>query len=307
MGGRPDASLARLQADAVARLTEAGVDSPRADAHWLLAHALRIDRGRLPLVDEVSDQAAARFERLLRRREAREPLQHILGRVEFGAGAGTVELRVGPGVFIPRPETELLLEWAIRTAPVNALVADFCSGSGALALGLATAREDVRVLAVELYDEARGWLRRNVAAQPLPVAQRVVVVDADVTDPASVRAAIADQAGAVGWPAGTALDLVVANPPYVPTRTDGVPTAVSAEVGADPPAAVFAGADGMAVIVPMLETARAVGRPGTELGIEHDDATGPTVAAALEATGFTSITARTDLAGAQRYVTAVQG
>lgn len=170
-----------LLAAASARLAQAGVDSPRADADWLLAHALRVDRGRLLLVDEVGEHAAERFERAVRRRAAREPLQHILGRVEFGVAESVVGLRVGPGVFVPRPETELLLEWAVAAAPRGALVADFCSGSGALALGLAAARDDVRVVAVELFDRAREWLRANVAAQPLLVAQRVAVVAADVT------------------------------------------------------------------------------------------------------------------------------
>ncbi len=293
-----------LLAAASARLAQAGVDSPRADADWLLAHALRVDRGRLLLVDEVGEHAAERFERAVRRRAAREPLQHILGRVEFGVAESVVGLRVGPGVFVPRPETELLLEWAVAAAPRGALVADFCSGSGALALGLAAARDDVRVVAVELFDRAREWLRANVAAQPLLVAQRVAVVAADVTAPASLRAAIEAQAGPLGWPVGAAIDLVVANPPYVPALTGGAPTPVSPEVAADPPAAVFAGADGMAVITPMLASVRALGRPGTVVGIEHDDATGAAVAAALESAGFDAVTTRADLAGRPRFATA---
>lgn len=303
-----DPSPSVLIADAVARLSAAGVESPRADADWLLAHALRVERGRLLLVDDVPPRAAAEFEQMLRRREAREPLQHVIGRVAFGLPDGAaVDLRVGPGVFIPRPETELLLQWAVSTAPADAVVADFCSGSGALAIGLAAARTDLRVLAVERSAAALTWLRRNIAAQPLPIAQRIVVLAADVTDPDGMRRALAEQAGPLGWPVDEPLDLVVANPPYVPTMQDGVPTRVSPEVRADPAEAVFAGPDGMAVIVPMLDVVRGLGRSGTALGVEHDDATGTAVAAALEAAGFTGITARSDLAGAPRLHTAVQG
>ncbi|HNP57458.1 MAG TPA: HemK/PrmC family methyltransferase [Gordonia sp. (in: high G+C Gram-positive bacteria)] len=298
---------ARVLADAVEALTAAGVDSPQPDARWLLAHALRVDVGRLILVDEVDETALRRFRDDVARRAAREPLQHILGRVGFGADTAAIDLRVGPGVFVPRPETELLLQWAVATAPRGALVADLCSGSGALALGLATARPDVRVLAVELFDDARTWLRRNAAAQPVPVATRVAVVAADVTDPGGLAAAIAAQAGPTGWPVDAALDLVVANPPYVPELTDGTPTPISPEVAADPHRAVFAGADGMAVITPMLQSVRALGRPGTALGVEHDDATGPAVAAAMDAAGFAAIEPHDDLAGAQRFTTAVQG
>lgn len=296
-----------MLADAVEVLTAAGVDSPQPDARRLLAHALRIDVGRLLLVDEVDEPTLRRFRDDVERRAAREPLQHILGRVGFGADAAAVELSVGPGVFVPRPETELLLQWAVATAPRGALVADLCSGSGALALGLATARADVRVLAVELLDDARVWLRRNVAAQPVPVAARVAVVAADVTDAAGLRAAIGAQAGPIGWPVDSALDLVVANPPYVPELTDGAPTQVSAEVSADPHRAVFAGPDGMAVITPMLQAVRALGRVGTAVGVEHDDSTGAVVAAAMGAAGFGAIEVCDDLAGAQRFTTAVQG
>ncbi|MFT4200736.1 N5-glutamine methyltransferase family protein [Gordonia sp. (in: high G+C Gram-positive bacteria)] len=296
-----------LIADATIRLAAAGVDSAQADAQWLLAHALRTDRGRLPLVDEVDDANAARFTELVARRERREPLQHIIGRVEFAAGDAVVELAVGPGVFIPRPETELLLEWAIGAAPAGALVADFCAGSGALGIGLATARPDVRVLVVELADSARGWLRRNIAAQPIDVAARLAVVAADVTEPDALAAAIEEQAGPLGWPVGARLDLIVANPPYVPTVTGGTPTEVEPEVAADPHQAVFGGVDGMSVIAPMLAAMRALGAPGTGVGIEHDDTTGGAVADALTAAGFDRVHQRTDLAGTQRFVTAVQG
>ncbi|MFT3899631.1 MAG: HemK/PrmC family methyltransferase [Gordonia sp. (in: high G+C Gram-positive bacteria)] len=299
--------VSALLADATERLAAAGVASPRVDAQWLLAHALRTDRGRLLLVDDVDPPTAEHFAALVRRRANREPLQHLIGEVEFAAGDAVVRLKVGPGVFIPRPETELLLRWAVETAPPGALVADLCAGSGALAIGLATARPDVRVVAVELFAAARTWLRRNVAAQPVDVAGRVAVVAADVTDRAGVAAAIAAQAGPLGWPPRRRLDLVVSNPPYVPTVTGGRPTEVSPEVRADPAAAVFGGADGMAVITPMLETMVALGTTGTPVGIEHDDATGPAVAAALAAAGYAQITARTDLAGTRRFVTAVQG
>ncbi|GED97442.1 N5-glutamine methyltransferase family protein [Gordonia crocea] len=293
-----------LLADACARLAAAGVDSPRADAEWLLADVLRVPRGRLILVDEVDPRAATAFEAAVARRAAREPLQHILGRVEFGAGDATVVLAVGPGVFTPRPETELLLAWAVASAPPGALVADLCSGSGALAVGLAAARPDLRVLAVELSASARTWLRRNIAAQPLAVARRVAVVAADVTEPAALREAVVAQAGPVGWPVDAPLDLIVSNPPYVPLRVGDAPTPVSPEVRADPPEAVFGGDDGMAVIVPMLASIRDLAAAGAPVGIEHDDSTGPAVARALAAAGFDDVRATADLAGRPRFATA---
>ena len=143
------------------------------------------------------------------------------------------------------------------------------------------------------------------AAQPCRWP-RVAVVAADVTDPGGLAAAIAAQADPTGWPVDAALDLVVANPPYVPELTDGTPTPISPEVAADPHRAVFAGADGMAVITPMLNPCGHWDGFGTALGVEHDDATGPAVAAAMDAAGFAAIEPHATTSPERRFTTAVR-
>uniref|UniRef100_UPI003517864B N5-glutamine methyltransferase family protein n=1 Tax=Nocardioides sp. TaxID=35761 RepID=UPI003517864B len=137
------------------RLARAGVASPDADAAWLLAHVLGVSRGALMLVDVVAADDADRFEQLLVRRCAREPLQHLLGTAAFR----TVELAVGPGVFVPRPETELLAGWAIEAAAglERPLVLDLCTGSGAIAAAVAAEAPHARVVAVELDPGALAW------------------------------------------------------------------------------------------------------------------------------------------------------
>ena len=276
-------------AGATRRLADAGIDAPRADAEWLLCHVLGIDRGRLVIADDLTADAAARYRDLVDRRARRIPLQHLTGSAAFGP----LELSVGPGVFVPRPETEWLLEWAASTlsgvsAPV---VVDLCSGSGALAIGIAVLVPTARVYAVEKSTEAGEWLRRNLI--DCAVADRCVAVRADVTDLHGTLDALA----AVGW-AGPA-DLVVSNPPYVPEGTD-----TAAEVGWDPHAAVFGGDDGMSVITPMLPLIGALLGPGGAAGIEHDETTAPSVLAAARASGlFTEVIGHDDLTGRPRFVT----
>ena len=204
MTGRPTPVPDELRA-ATARLAASGIDSARRDAEWLLAHVLGIDAGRLVLVDAIDDAPARAFRSAIDLRSQRIPLQHIIGTAAFGP----VELAVGPGVFIPRPETEYLLEWAVdrlRATPGPHSAADFCSGSGALAIGIAAMSPATRVVAVEADEDALVWLRRNVAAATPAGGSRVDVVAADVTDPDQVAGAI---------PAGS-VSVLVTNPPYVP-------------------------------------------------------------------------------------------
>lgn len=291
-------SVRTVLADATTTLAGSGIDSPQADAQWLLAHVLGIPRGRLVLVDDLDEETARRFDTLVAARGRRVPLQHLIGSVVFGP----VELAVGPGVFVPRPETELLYEWAVSavgdrlahnrtSAPsdeaTTITVVDLCSGSGALAIALAVRLPAARVHAVEISAAAVTWLRRNV--ERAGVGDRVHIHLGDATDGDAVS-------GFLDGPA----DLVVANPPYVP-RT----TTVSPEVGADPEAAVFGGADGMSVIVPMVDAIAQILRPGAPMGIEHDDSTAHAVVDAVTATGeFDRPDMHTDLAGRPRFVTA---
>lgn len=268
-------------------LADAGIESARADADWLLAAVLGIDRGRLLVVDDLDDDVVHRFRAAVVRRAQRIPLQHIIGTASFGPA----ELSVGPGVFTPRPETEFLVEWALRALPEAGVVrvVDLCSGSGALAIAIAMLAPHTRVWAVERSADALEWLRRNVNDAPADVAGRITVVAADVTDPA----ALAEQIG----PAS--VDVVVSNPPYVPTTTP-----VSPEVAHDPVEAVFGGADGMSVIVPMLPVIAALLRPGGVFGLEHDESTTAAVMSAATATDrVIDVRAHDDLTGRPRFVT----
>jgi release factor glutamine methyltransferase len=270
--------LAPVLATATSDLAAAGVDSPRADAEWLAAHVLGVNRGRLMLIDTVRESELRRFHDLVGERAKRIPLQHLLGTAAFRH----LELAVGPGVFVPRPETELLAGWGIEHTSPGATVVDLCSGSGAIALSLADESPAGRVVAVERSPAALVWLRRNAAR-----FARVEVVEGDVADPALL--------------AGLRADLVLCNPPYVPDGT-AVPVEVS---GHDPAEAVFGGADGLAVIRPVIALAAARLRPGGHLGIEHDDGHADAVPGLLRADGrFTEVTEHADLTGRPRFATA---
>jgi release factor glutamine methyltransferase len=273
-------SLSHALAAAVADLTAAGVQSPRVDAELLAAHVLEIPRGRLLLVDSLRADELRRFTTLVGERARRIPLQHLLGTAAFRYR----EISVGDGVFIPRPETELLAGWGIERTPPGAVVVDLCSGTGAIALAVADETAAARVYAVERSPVALSFLRRNAAGCPT-----VEVVAGDVTDP-----------GLLAGLAGT-VDLVLCNPPYVP---DGTP--VPPEVADhDPAEAVFGGADGLAVIRPVLGLAATLLKSGGRLGIEHDDVHGTAVPDLLRADGrFAEVTAHPDWTGRPRFATA---
>ena len=156
--------MAALLRDATARLAAAGVPSPAADAAALLAHLLGTTRGRLPGHPPVPAPAIEAYAALVARRADRVPLQHLTGT----AGFRYVELAVGPGVFVPRPETELLAGWAVDRAGERVaaggrpVVVDLCTGSGAIALAVATEVPAARVHAVELDEQAHRWAERNL-------------------------------------------------------------------------------------------------------------------------------------------------
>ena len=281
--GPADDSLRAVLADAERELAAAGVASPRFDAESLAAHVLGVQRGHLVLKPRL-DPAAERVLRVLvARRAAREPLQHLLGT----ALLGPVEVAVGPGVFIPRPETELLLEWGVARlhAVASPLVVDLCTGSAALALAIAAMRPDAEVHGVEVDPDALGWARRNVAAH----GGRVQLHASDV------RASdlLPDLAGRV--------DLVVCNPPYVP---DATPVPPEVRPG-DPAVAVFGGPDGLAVIPDVVARAAALLRPGGAVAVEHDDTHAEAVPALLRAhRDLVDVAEHADLNGRPRYATA---
>ena len=149
---------------AAATLAEAGIDCARTDAELLAAYAAGTERSRLTLLDAPDAGFYERFGDAVAVRARRVPLQHITGTAPFGP----LRLMVGPGVFIPRPETESLLEWALtQTLPAEPVIVDLCTGSGALALALAAARPGARVIAVDDDDTALDYARRNAEANGL--------------------------------------------------------------------------------------------------------------------------------------------
>jgi release factor glutamine methyltransferase len=269
-----------LLADATARLSAVGIGSPRVDAELLLAGLLDVPRTRLLTASRVPDSVAVEYERCVTRRVAREPLQHITGRAPFR----NLDLAVGPGVFVPRPETELLVDAVLpdllRTA--RPIVVDLCAGSGALALAIADEVDGARVVAVEQSFAAGRWLGRNAAGTD------VRIVTGDIRDPELLR-------GLYGQ-----VDVVVSNPPYVPA-----PTEVEPEVRADPPEAVFAGADGLDLIPVVIARAALLLRVGGLLALEHDDSHAAEVRGLLAADGrFDEMRDHTDLSGRARFATA---
>ncbi|WP_432511632.1 peptide chain release factor N(5)-glutamine methyltransferase [Kineococcus sp. SYSU DK001] len=237
-----------LLLDAERRLAAAGVPTPRADAELLLAHALGVDRSRVGVLVALGERVdPGRFGDLLELRADRVPLQHLTGRAGFRA----LDLHVGPGVFVPRPETETVAELAIVAArDVEApVVVDLCTGSGAIALAVATEVPGARVHAVELDPMAHEWARRNVE-------EFAPGLDLRRGDAAT---AFADLDGAV--------DVVVSNPPYVPPGA--VP--VDAEVARhDPQVALYGlGEDGLQVPRRVVATAARLLRAGGYAVVEH--------------------------------------
>ncbi len=279
-------SVRRLLHDARARLTASGVASPATDAEQLLAHVLGVPRGRLLLVQVVERADQDRFDELVERRQAREPLQHLTGH----AGFRNVEVVIGPGVFVPRPETEQLTGWAvdamrdvIAQGTADPVVVDLCTGSGAVAAALADEVPGARVHAVELSPTAHGYAERNLAGTG---------VDLRLGDAADAFADLD------GW-----VDVVVANPPYIPLHAfEGVDIEARTH---DPAWALWSGVDGLDMIRTIERVGARLLRPGRWLGCEHADLQGESVPALFAASGrWVDVSDHEDLAGRPRFTTA---
>jgi len=275
---------------AAARLAEAGVESPRADAELIAAHLHGVSRAELHLVADADFDP--RFWDDVARREAREPLQHITGRAYFRY----LELAVGPGVFVPRQETEVMTGWVIdelaKMDVAEPVVADLGSGSGAIALSVAQEVPRARVHAVEADPLARQWTERNIAAWAAAAPHTAGRVTLHAGDFAT---ALAELDGAV--------DLVVSNPPYIPLGSWVPP-----EVGEyDPATALWGGGDGMDAVRVVEATARRLLRPGGLVAVEHGAQQGPAVYWVFsEEAGWRETRNHADLAGRDRFVTAVR-
>jgi len=278
---------------AASELREVGVSSAEQEARQLLAYAAGVELARLPLLDAVEDAQAAYFEVLIKKRARRIPLQHLTGRAHFRY----LEVEVGPGVFVPRPETEVMTGWAIeqlrpmvyavargesRHLP---LVVELGTGSGAVAKSIALELTGTRVHAVELSEEAAAYAARNLA---------------DTT----VELHVQDMIGALPELSGS-VDLVIANPPYIPLEAF---ESVLPEVrDYDPPLALFSGDDGLdAIKVVAAEAARLL-RPAGLLCVEHADVQGESAQQVLVRHGaFAGVRDHLDLNGRPRFVTAVR-
>lgn len=268
-------------------LAAAGVASPRVDAEILASHVVGVERGRLMLHPLVDPPVVEAYRRLVVRRAAREPLQHLLG----SAVLGPVQVAVGPGVFTPRPETELMLHWGLAAiADIGSpLVVDLCTGTGALGIAVAASRPDAVVHAVDADPAALAWAGRNLAAHVAAGGTPVTLHQADVR-----------------WPEPlpdleSRVDLVLCNPPYVP---DGTP--VPPEVADwDPPGAVFGGPDGLEIIRSVIALSAALLRHGGWFAVEHDDSHGEVVPALLRRRRvLREVEGHRDLAGRPRFATA---
>ena len=283
-GGRPPNSRSVLLAEvaqATQRLADAGVPSPRNDAEELAAFVHGVKRGELHTVKDADFDA--RYWEVIARREAREPLQHITGRAYFRY----LELQVGPGVFVPRPETESVVGWAIDAVRamdvVEPLIVDLCTGSGAIALALAQEVPRSRVHAVELSEDALRWTRKNVEGS------RVDLRQGDALE------AFPDLDGQV--------DLVISNPPYIPlTEWEYVQPEARDH---DPELALFSGEDGLDLIRGIERTAHRLLRIEGVVVVEHADTQGGQVPWIFtEERGWADAADHPDLNNRPRFATA---
>lgn len=286
----PPATVRDALREAAARLARAGVPDPEVDAELLLAHLLGAGRGSVQAAalrgDALDGSRAAAYEALVERRRAREPLQHITGIAPFRH----LELAVGPGVFVPRPETEMVAQLAIdalRAVPDPEPVAvDLCTGSGAIALALATEVPHARVVAVEKSPEAFAWTRRN--------AERVGAANLRLVRDDATRA-LPELDGTVA--------VLVTNPPYVPD--DAIPRDPEVRLH-DPAAALYGGPDGLDVVRAISVRALGLVRPGGTIIIEHGEWQGAPIRELLTADGWRAAATHPDLTQRDRATTAIR-
>lgn len=259
------------------RLAVAGVDSAGAESRTLVAWAAGVEPNRLDLIDALDSSQLHTLEDALARRVTGVPLQHLTGRAYFR----TIAVQVGPGVFIPRPETEALAGWAIAQVGEWTRVVELCAGSGAISLAIAAEAHPRDQWAVERDSAAFAYLQVNLAAS-------------------TVIPVLADMAEALPGLDAT-IDLVVANPPYIPlSQWDNLPD----DVLCDPEQALFSAADGLADIALVAQVARRLLKPGGVVGCEHGDNQADQARALFNQAGFSSVRTGLDLSSRPRFVTA---
>jgi len=271
-------------------LASAGIPDPMVDAELLLGHVLGLSRGGVQAAvvrgDALPPGAPAAVDELAIRRAGREPLQHITGLAAFRH----LELRVGPGVFVPRPETEIVAQIAIdalsAVASPSPVAVDLGTGSGAIALALATEVPHARIYAAENSADAIAWTRENF--------ERVGAVNAHL--------ALVDLAKAFPELDGT-VSVVVSNPPYVPD--DAVPRDPEVRLH-DPAAALYGGPDGLDVVREVSRAALRLAHQGGAVVIEHGEWQGAAIRELLTADGWRAAATHPDLTMRDRATTAIR-
>jgi release factor glutamine methyltransferase len=273
------------------RFQNSQIESARTDAELIVAHVLGVSRSGLSLLQEITPQMQREIERLCQLRQQRIPLQHLTGEQGFRK----LVLKVGAGVFIPRPETELLVESTIRELKdlPSSKILDLCSGSGAIAISLASELSNADVTAVEVSDQAFDFLQTNVSNYQSQINAKnsnLEVLNKDVTEITFDKASF---------------DAVVANPPYIPEAMVPKDPEVALH---DPKIALYSGSDGLDLIRIIIDIAADLLKPGGWVAIEHSDLQGDAnvgVPGLLKMSEkFESIEDRRDLNGLPRYCVA---
>lgn len=283
-----DNSLAAVVRAAAQRLTDVGVPDPLVDAELLAGHVLGRRRGEVQAAivrgDRVDDADAVALDSVVARRAAREPLQHITGTAPFRH----LELAVGPGVFVPRPETETVVQYAIdalvNSAEPAPIGIDLGTGSGAIALAMATEVPHARIFAAELSEDAHAWATRNVEG-----VENLTLVLSDLRD------AFPELDGAAS--------VVISNPPYVPDAA--VPRDPEVRLF-DPAMALYGGEDGLDIVRVLSGRALGLLRPGGLLVIEHGELQGESIREILTVDGWRAAATHRDLTLRDRATTALR-
>lgn len=283
-------TVTELRAGAVEALARAGIESTEVDAELLIGHVLGFSRGQVQAKavtgSAVSEADVATIAALVERRAAREPLQHITGRAPFRS----MELAVGPGVFVPRPETELVVQFAIDALQAvpgeRPIGVDLGSGSGAIALAMATEVSHAAIFAAENSPEAYPWTRRNF--------------DESGADNATLE--FVDLADAFPELDGT-VDVVISNPPYIPAAA--IPRDPEVRLF-DPSHALYGGEDGLDVVRQVSQVGLRLLHRGGTLVLEHGELQAAEIAALLRADGWSAVAGHRDLLGRDRATTAIR-
>lgn len=283
-------ALDSLRLQVIETLSAAGITDPEVDAELLIGHILTLSRGevhaRLILNDEVTAENVQLIRGLAARRASREPLQHILGVAWFRS----LSLKVGPGVFVPRPETEQLAQMAIDALRALAdpapIAVDLGTGSGAIALSVATEVPHARVFAVEKSSDAMPWTRKNFDNLG---GDNAILIQGDLAD------ALAALDGTVA--------VVVSNPPYIPN--DAIPRDPEVQLH-DPQMALYGGEDGLDVVRVLSRTGLRLLRSGGALMMEHGELQGADIREILTTDGWRAASTHRDLLGRDRYTIATR-